>query len=409
MNALRLLGALLLTAVLSACSSTGPAAPSCSETQPYEGAPRRSAPDFVWERDFSRSVEGAVDPSLAAKLEAALDSLLSYYPAISAAVALPGRGTWAAARGVVRAGTSAAVSDTSLFQVASVSKAFTAAVVLQLVEEGRLSLEAPVAQWFPDVPNADVITVAQLLDHTSGLVSFNALPDGDRLEPNTYLSPEELVEIASEYDPHFCPGAEWSYTNTGYVVLGRIVEAVEGQPFGDVLATRMLDPLGLNHTVMRKPGVEVPAVVSGHASGTPLVEPGDGYATPYTAGALASTAVDLVRFWHGLLSGEVLPPSMVRGSFEQMYPMQPLFPAPPGTEMFYGRGVQLTDAPGGQDGPGPMLEHSGGIAGFNAVVAYLAEDDAYVAIVVNDEDVPAAAGLWRLVQTLRANRSSRGP
>lgn len=405
MNTFRLLCVLLLATTVSACSSTGPAAPSCSSRQSYEGPPRRSVPDVVWERDFSRPINSTLNPDLTERLDATLDSLLAYYPAVSAAVAVPGRGTWTATRGVARADTRTAAPDTALFQVASVGKAFTAAVALQLVEEGRLSLSAPVAQWFPGVPNADLITVADLLWHTSGLVSFNALPDGRTLGA-AYRSPEKLVEIASAYDPQFCPGAAWSYTNTGYVMLGRIVEAVEGRPFGDVLRARVLGPLQLSHTVMREPGVEVPAVVSGHVGGVPVSEPSGSYATPYTAGALASTAADLVRFWHALLSGEVLSPNTVRASFEAMYPMQPLFPAPPGTEMFYGRGVQLTDASGGEDGPGLMLEHSGGVTGFNAVVAYLVEDDAYVAVAVNDKDVSAAAGLWKLVQALRAHRAA---
>ena len=392
----------LLVAALGACSSTNPAALDCPGAVPYDGPPRRSAPASVWARDLSRPIDGAVAPALASRLGAAVDSLLAHYPAVSAAVALPGRGTWTATRGVARTDVQLPLPDTALFQVASIGKAFTAVVALQLAEEGRLSLEAPVARWFPDVPNAEAITVAHLLDHTSGLVSFNALPDGRDLGP-AYRSPEELVEIAAAYEPPFCPGAAWAYTNTGYVMLGRIVEAVEGRPFGEVLDARVLEPLGLRHTTVRRPDVPLPGVVRGHAGGVPVADALD-YATPYAAGALASTAGDLVRFWHGLLAGEVLPASAVRASFEGMYPMQPLFPAPPGTAMFYGRGVQLTDAPGGTEGPGLMLEHSGGIAGFNAIVAYLVEDDAFVAVAVNDQDVPAAAGLWTLVRALRAYR-----
>ncbi len=158
---------------------------------------------------------------------------------------------------------------------------------------------------------------------------------------------------------------------------------------------------------MREPGIELPTVVTGHASGVPsdtLLDTPLDYATPYTAGALASTAEDLVTFWHALLAGEVLPVDVVHAAFAQMYPMQPLIPAPLGTQTYYGRGVQLTDTPGEEAGPGLMLEHSGGIVGFNAVVAYLVEDDVYIAVIVNDEDVPAAAGLWSLARALRTSR-----
>lgn len=398
----------LIVAAVSACSSTGTATSNCTSRQPYQGPPKRSVPDFAWERDFSRSIDGKLDPDLTRRLNGSLDSLLAHYPAVSAAVALPDHGTWVATRGFVRAGTPATVDDASLFQIGSVGKAFTAAVVLQLIEEGQLSLDNPVDRWFPEVPNADLLTIADLLTHTSGLVSFNALPDKRKLSA-TYHPPDELVRIASSYDPYFCPGAAWSYTNTGYVMLGKIVEAIEGRPFHEVLATRVLVPLELNHTILRQPGDGVAAVVDGHESGKPIGAADDDYATPYTAGAFASTASDLVRFWHALLSGKVVSTSTMRASFEQMYPMQPLFPSPPGTETFYGRGVQLTDAPGGDDGPGLMLEHSGGIFGFNAVVAYVVEDDAYVAVAVNDKNVPAMAGLWRLLQDVRAFHDAPGP
>ena len=338
-----------------------------------------------------------------ATLNDTLDSLLEHYPAASVAVAVPGQGVWSASRGVSRTDAEAPLPDDALFQVASIGKAFTAAVVLQLVEEGKLGLATPVARWFPNVPNAQLITVGQLLEHTSGLVSFNALPGGRELSP-AYRTPETLVDVAAEYDSYFCPGEGWAYTNTGYVMLGRIVEDVEGKPFDEVLAARILGPLELKDTLMRELGVDVPAVVGGHASGVP-VEAVD-YATPYTAGALASTAPDLVRFWHALLAGEVLTADTVRASFREMYPMQPLIPAPPGTTTYYGRGVQLTDAPGGSDGPGLMLEHSGGIGGFNAMVAYLVEDDVYIAVAVSDKDVSAAAGLWALTRALRAYRAN---
>ena len=389
------------TVSLAGCSSTDPAV--CDGAAVYQGPPRRDAPAAMWERDFSRPIDGAIAPALASRLDAALDTLLAYYPAASVAVAIPGEGMWASSRGVADANAGEALPERPLFQVASIGKAFTAAIALQLVEEEELDLAASVARWFPDVPNAEHITVAQLLDHTSGLVSFNALPGGQSLGPG-YRTPEELVGIAAGYDPLFCPGAYWSYTNTGYVMLGRIIERVEGRSLSEVLEARIFTPLGLDDTAMREPGRALDGVVRGHVGGVPLPEPVD-YATPFAAGALASTAGDLVRFWHALLAGEVLPPETVRASFSGMYPMQPLFPAPPGTSMFYGRGVQLTEAPGGADGPGLMLEHSGGIAGFNAVVAYLAEDDAYVAVAVNDKDVPAAAGLWTLVRTLRAGRA----
>jgi D-alanyl-D-alanine carboxypeptidase len=396
------LATLLLTVSLSGCSLTG-TLEECTRASSYDGPAVRSVPDSVWERRFSRPIDGPLDPELTHRLDAVVDELLDPYPALSVAMALPGEGTWTAVRGFALTQPETAVLPESRFQVGSITKPFTAAVVLELVDEGKLALDATADTWFPSVPKANLITVRHLLEHRSGLVSFNALPGGRDLGDG-YRSPQELVTITAGYDLQFCPGSRWAYSNTGYVMLGQIVEAIEGQPFADVLDERILQPLGLNQTAMRTPSDDGSTVVSGHAGGIP-VQMQTSYATPYAAGALVSTAPDLVRFWHAFLNGQVLPQATVQQAFRDLYPMQPFIPAPSGVESFYGQGVQFTDATA--VGPGLMLEHSGGAPGFNAVVAYLVEDDAFVAIAVNDKDVPAVAGLWQMVQVLREYRADR--
>ena len=332
---------------------------------------------------------------LQAALGGALDRMLQHVPAASVAVAIPGGGFWSATRGLARKEPPTAVVADQPFQVASTTKTFTAAVVLQLVEESRLKLDDPIDRWFPDAPNARLITIEQLLRHTNGLVSFNALPSlGAK-----YRAPADIIALGTAQPPQFCPGTNWSYTNTGYAMLGVIVEQLERAPLDEVLARRLLRPLSLTHTVTRKPGVELP-VATGHAGGRPVDAP-DQYATPYAAGALASTAGDLVLFWHALLSGKVLPDETVHRMFSRMPAM--LGPYAGGNSS-YGMGVQLYDVPGG---PGLMLGHSGGIEGFTTVVAYVPADDAYVAVSFNEKNVPAEAGLWALIRALRAYRAMR--
>jgi D-alanyl-D-alanine carboxypeptidase len=278
------------------------------------------------------------------------------------------------------------------FQVASTAKTFTAAVVLQLVDEGKLKLDDTIDKWFPDAPNANLTTIEQLLRHTSGLVSFNALPSLG----TAYRTPAEVIALGTSQKPQFCPGTNWSYTNTGYAMLGVIVEKVDGAPFADVLTKRLIKPLSLTHTVMRKPGVELP-VATGHAAGRPVDAP-DQYATPYAAGALASTAGDLAVFWHALLAGKVLPGEAVHRMFTGMPAMLGPYA---GSNAFYGMGVQLYDVP---DGPGLMLGHSGGIEGFTSIVAYVPADDVYIAVSFNEKKVPAEAGLWALLRAVRTYR-----
>jgi D-alanyl-D-alanine carboxypeptidase len=276
-----------------------------------------------------------------------------------------------------------------MFQAASTTKTFTATVVMQLVREGRLRLDQTLETWFPDAPNTAVTTIEQLLRHTSGLVSFNALPSWTL----DYRTPREAIALATAEPPQFCPGANWAYTNTGYAMLGVIIERLEEKPLHEVFAARLIGPLGLEHTTLRWRDDAAP-VVSGHVGGRPVDVP-DGYATPFAAGGLASTAEDLVTFWHALLGGRVLPGETVRTMFLAMSPM------PPTGQMFYGRGVQFYDI---ADGPGVMLGHSGGITGFTSIVAYVAADDLYVSVIFNEQQVPAEAGLWAIVRAIRAVR-----
>ena len=384
-------------ALLAASLSPGltHAQSSCTASPVYAGPPMRSVPEAVWQKDFRRSIDGELPADLQAALGGALDKMLPHVPAASVAVAIPGEGFWSATRGLARKEPPTPVVADQPFQVASTGKTLTAAVVLQLVEEKRLKLDDTIDKWFPDAPNARLITVEQLLRHTNGLVSFNALPSLG----TAYRAPADIIALGTAQPPQFCPGTNWSYTNTGYAMLGVIIEKTEGMPLADVLARRLLRPLSLTHTVMRKPGVQLP-VATGHAAGRPVDAP-DHYATPYAAGALASTAGDLVRFWHALLSGKVLPDDTVHRMFTRMPAM--LGPYAGGNSS-YGMGVQLYDVP---DGPGLMLGHSGGIEGFTTVVAYVPADDLYVAVSFNEKNVPAEAGLWALVRAVRAYRVVR--
>lgn len=371
------------------------AQPACAPSPVYAGPPMRSVPQAVWQKDFSRPIGGELPAGLQKALGDALDKMLQHVPAASVAVAIPGEGMWSATRGLANKATSTPVTADQPFQVASTVKTFTATVVLQLIGEGKLKPGDTIDRWFPDAPNARLITIEQLLRHTSGLVSFNALPSFG----TAYRTPAEAIALGTAQRPQFCPGTGWSYTNTGYAMLGLIVEKTEGMPLSEVLARRLLKPLSLTHTAMRQPGVALP-VVAGHAGGRPVDVP-DQYATPYAAGALASTASDLVFFWHALLAGKVLPDATVHRMFTDMSPMLGPYA---GSNAFYGMGVQMYDVP---DGPGLMLGHSGGIEGFTSIVAYVPADDVYIAVSFNEKNVAAEAGLWALLRALRAYRVLR--
>jgi len=381
------------------------ASQTCTSPVSYLGAPRFNGLLPEVGVGSMGGLAGELSPELAGELASEFDSLLTRYPAASVAVAIPGEGVWSKA-GVGSSTTEGQVGVRTPFRAASITKAFVSVVAHQLVEEGRLRLDDRVDRWFPELPGAEAMTVEHLLTHTNGLVSFNALPDRPPEREQRYQEPGELIELATGYSLMFCPGTKWSYTNTGYVVLGLILERVTQSSLDDLLDERVVRPLGLTSTTLPGPLTSAEDAPPGHRGGQLIDASIPAYATAWASGSLLSTSEDLVRFWHAVLSGRLLPADAVRGLFEGAYPMQPQFPAPPGTSLYYGRGAQITQAPSGSEGPGLLLEHSGGITGFNAIMAYAAEDGVFISVMTNDEQVPAAAGLWRLLQVVRRHRAA---
>lgn len=385
---LSLLATLLALGLMIDETATAAAIDCGDDPAEYIGEPRRNVPSDMWPDIRLLPIDGSLPEPLQKALSETLDRILTKVSGASIAVAIPGQGLWFAQRGRLTADRRP-VPDNALFQAASVTKPFVAAVVYQLIGEGKLSLQQRIDPWFPTVPLSSAMTIEQLLNHTHGLVSFNALPEF----PDTYQTPEQLIALAASKPGLFCPGAYFAYSNTGYAMLGRIIEQVDGRPLHQVIADRILGPLQLEHTALRHVGDQV-SVVDGFQSAQPVTV-NDDYATPYAAGGLASNASDLVRFWHGYLSGKVVPLETVKAQFETMAKFDQ------GGQQYYGQGVQYYDIPG--DGPGRMLGHSGGIQGFTSVMTYIPDDNVFIAVLFNDQDVAAEAGLWGLLRALRAH------
>jgi len=312
----------------------------------YSGPLRRQVPDKIWHRGFTRRIDGSLPAGLIFALQDVVKEFTVRAPAASVAVAIPGVGRWAVSQGVARTEPRTPLPPHARFQVASTTKTFTAATILQLEAEGKLQISQPIDHWFNDAPNATITTFDHLLRQTSGLLSFNALPSWTL----DYRQPRDAIAMAAARPPLFSPGSNFAYSNTGYAMLGVIIEDFDKRPLREVFRERISRPLGLKHTSLRYPDDDMP-VVSGHNAGKPVEVP-DHYATAFAAGGLASTAEDLVTFWHAFLSGHLIPPATVRAMFTDLAPMDQ------GGQMFYGRGVQFYDIP---QGPGLMLGHSGGI------------------------------------------------
>ena len=336
----------------------------------YQGAIEFPTNDFIFGDTFDESMNLVFDKAMAQAMARTKANVMS------AAVATK-NGVWKATR------SSNGSSEEALLYWASVGKALTATVIMQLVEEGKLSLDQSASQWVTSLPNASSITIDHLLQHTSGL--FSANEDLVARKNPRYHSPEENIKISTRHGAMFCPGQHWRYSNTGYTVLGKIIEQVDGRPYHEAVNARISARLELD-TLRALAPLEQAGDVSPliPADGTqPLMFPSWGYA----AGSVVSSAEDMVRFWHALLTAKLLNDKNTENLFEHLYPMFD-------ENSFYGRGVMLYSLPSNTLGAKTWLGHSGGTQGGKAVVAYSPNDKAFVAVALTgDGSAEASAHL----------------
>ena len=207
------------------------------------------------------------------------------------------------------------------YRIASNTKTFVAAAVLQLVGDGRLGLDDSLERYLPGVvPGAEVITLRQLLQHTSGIANYHrALPSGpEAFERDRYrhYPPEELVRLAVGLGPDFPPGTKWSYSNTGYTLIGMVIDKVTGRSWRDHVRERIINPLRLKETSIpdrypRLPGPHAKGYVQ-WVPGGPLTDATDhSPSTSNSAGEIISTSKDLSAFVRALLRGDVLRPDLL--------------------------------------------------------------------------------------------------
>ncbi|MEV7600140.1 serine hydrolase domain-containing protein [Kitasatospora sp. NPDC089797] len=222
--------------------------------------------------------------------------------------------------GVGDPATGAKVPVDGQFRIGSNTKSFVAVVVLQLVAEGKVDLDAPVDTYLPGVVHGDGIdgrriTVRQVLQHTSGLPNYTRFLDASG--PDQYFEPRELLDLALAHKPDFAPGQGWNYSNTGYVVAGLIVQRVTGRPLGEEITRRVIDRVGLRHTYFPAQGDTT--IHERHPHGfvrdkatdplQDITEMDPSWA--WAAGAMVSTNTDLNRFFAALVGGELMPPAQL--------------------------------------------------------------------------------------------------
>lgn len=271
------------------------------------------------------------------------------------------------ARGVADLAGEQALSIDDRFEIGSITKMFTAVLLLQLHEEGTLSLDDPVARWLPEIaaqlPHAGKMTLRQLASHTAGLENYEQqlYPMPDLLTDVAVLerayAKEDLVALIAEQSPLFEPGApgQWSYSSAGYALIGLVLEAASGQALGTLYQNRIFDPLGLESAIVLDTVPNADQIVSGYFGGRgELVDvtrwnPSGAFA----AGSLAMNATDLVAFAQALLEGDLFTDQATLAEMTDFVPT--------GQERgFTGYGLGIAEL---EDG---VLGHAGGTPGFAA-------------------------------------------
>lgn len=258
-------------------------------------------------------------------------------------------------------------SPKTKFRLGSITKQFTAASILLLEERGKLKVDDPVKKYMPDAPAAwDKITIFNLLTHTSGIPNFTSFPDYRKLEPFA-ATREELVTRFRDKPLDFQPGEKWSYSNSGYVLLGYLIEKISGESYAQFVQDNIFKPLGMADSGYDSNSAIIEDRASGYAPGQNGIA-NAGYidmTIPLSAGGLYSTTEDLLRWEQGLFGGKLLSPASLK---KMTTPFK--------NDYAFGLGVRSVN--GHEE-----IAHGGGIEGFNTALAYYPDEKLTVVVLAN--------------------------
>ncbi|MFJ3420866.1 serine hydrolase domain-containing protein [Streptomyces sp. NPDC086082] len=278
-----------------------------------------------------------------------------------------------ATTGVSDTATGRAARVTDKFRIASSTKAFVSTVMLQLVGEGRVSLDDTVEHWLPGVVDGNgndgnAITVRQLLNHTSGLFNYTAdfpaitTAAGFEADRYTTWTPQQLVGIAMRHAPDFAPGTQWEYSNTNYILAGMIVQKATGHTWQQEVTRRIIRPLSLRDTSAPDTSARISGQhlhgYSDFGEGGPVIDVTDfNPSAAGSAGAMISTTGDLTRFFSALLGGKLLRPAQL-AEMKTTVRAASLDPVWPGAR--YGLGLMEIPLTCG----GVYYSHAGDLSGY---------------------------------------------
>ncbi|MGW6417722.1 serine hydrolase domain-containing protein [Streptomyces sp. NPDC055055] len=364
----RLLAATLLVASVLAPMAVGPA--------PAVHAADAGAPAVGRHADED-CPQGGLGPEVTARLDKAIEEVRKQaeIPGVVVGVWMPGKGRYVRATGVADTATGRPMRADSYVRIGSETKTFTVTALLQLVDDGRVGLDDPIAKYVKGVRNGHRITLRHLAEMRSGLFPYTSDPDfiQDLLsDPERAFTPEQALAYGMKHKNTFAPGARFEYSNSNLVLLGLVIEKVTGQPLENVIRNRVLRPSHLRHTLFPT-GTEFPSphprgytdqTLSGGVADATDWNPSWAWA----AGAMISDLEDLRRWARIVATGELLSPET------QAQRLRTLPTGFPGTD--YGLGIFTT---------GGWIGHNGSIPGYETVTVYLPAEKATLVVMINTD------------------------
>jgi CubicO group peptidase (beta-lactamase class C family) len=346
----------------------------------------------VWAQAPMVSAGAALPAAMARQIDEAAASVLAStgVPSASVAVVAGGKIAYVKAYGKARLEPVMMAEPGMQYSIGSVSKQFTAAMVLFLVQEGKLKLDDPVGKYLPELTRANDVTLREVLSMTSGYQDF--WPEDyvmtSMMVPST---PEHILEVWGRKPLDFEPRTEWQYSNTNYVIAGRIVEIVGGKPLVEQLQERIFRPLKMtgvfNSDASRLP-VDDPTGYYRHALGPLRPAPQEGTGWMFAAGELAMPTSDLA-LWNISMMDRTL---LTQASYDTMFTEVKL---KNGSGTHYGLGVQV-----GERGGHKFVEHSGEVSGFVSENIFFPVDKVAVTVLTNEDASSAAGALARKIAPL---------
>ena len=376
MNSIISISFALLILMMQACTKK-----KVSPTDAYKGKAKHAAIDasvlpHAGLYDFNQGVSLELQQKLNNKIASLMEE--HSIAGISVAMLVPDRGFWHLDTGYVSKPNDRKVDEASVFYWASVAKLVTSTVIYQLIEEQQLNEEAKLSEWFPDLENANSISIKHLLTHTNGLYSFNS--DSTFHASNDYYSPEQLLAIAKANKNLFPAGQYWAYTNTGYLLLALIAEKIENKTFQQIVADRVTTPLQLKSCKVLTAQEEPVNLAQAHKDGEVLAHD---YSIPLGAGNIVSNSTDMLHFLHAVLTSSLLQETTLETMLNALYPMFD-------NGMYYGRGIMVYDFNEINKTDKTWIGHSGGTDDYKALLVYDTTSKAMIAISIN-QNIPVEA------------------